>query len=99
MGCVWSTLAILLRRSIVIQHMSENILSILQSLGHFCVVAVQGLAERHDRTFSLLINISNKTIVRIQKNLCVVLEVNLHDLVAQAEHDSVTSAHPLLHVH
>jgi hypothetical protein len=29
----------------------------------------------------------------------VVLEVNLHDLVGEAEHDCVTSAHPFFNIH
>ena len=29
----------------------------------------------------------------------MVLEIDLDDLVAQSEHDSVLSSHPLLHVH
>ena len=29
----------------------------------------------------------------------MILEADLHDLVGEAEHDRVLSAHPLLHIH
>ena len=79
--------------------MGQYVLGVLESLGHLSVVAVQGLAERHDRALTLLVHVRDQTVVRVQEDLCVVLEVHLDDFVAQTEHDGVAGPHPLLHVH
>ena len=96
-GCL--LLHALLGWRIIVQHVSQYVLGILQSLSHFCIVAVQGLTERHDGTISLLVHIGHQSIIRIQQDLCMVLEVYLYDFVAQTEHDGVAGPHPLLHVH
>lgn len=62
--------------------MSQNIFSVLQSLSHFGIVAVQGLIQRHSRTFALFVNVGYKPVFRVKQDLGVVLEVNLDDLVA-----------------
>lgn len=56
------------------------------------------MAERHYGALSLLVDVGDQTVVRVQQNLRVVLEVNLDNFVAQAEHDSVTRPHPFLDV-
>ena len=43
--------------------MSEDVLSVLQALGHLLIIRIEGLAERHDRPFSLLVHISDETVV------------------------------------
>ena len=78
--------------------MGQYVLGVLESLGHLSVVAVQGLAERHDRALTLLVHVRDQTVVRVQEDLCVVLEVHLDDFVAQAEHDRVARTHPLFDV-
>jgi len=78
--------------------MREDVLCILKALCHLRIVGVQGLIEGHGRTLALLVNVSHISVFRIQEDLCVVLEIDLHDLVAQTEHDGVLRAHPFLHV-
>lgn len=79
--------------------MSEDVLRIFQSLRHFCVVAIQSLVERHCRSFALLVHVRHISILRIEQYLCMVLEIDLHDLVAQTEHDGMLRSHPFLNIH
>ena len=78
--------------------MSQDVLGVLQPLCHFCVIAVQRLVQRHRRPLSLLVNIGHVSVLRVEKNLSVVLEVNLNNFVAEAEHNGMLCPHPLLHV-
>ena len=81
------------------QHVGQDILGVLQPLGHFDVVALQSLVQGHRRPLSFLVDISDESALRVQQDFSVVLEVNLHDLVAKPEHDCVLSSHPLLDVY
>lgn len=56
------------------------------------------MIQRHRRPFTLLVDVGHVPILRVQENLCVILEINLNDFVAESEHDSVLRPHPLLHV-
>lgn len=78
--------------------MGKNILSVLQPLRHLSVVAIKSLVEWHRRSLTLLVDVSDISIFRVKKDLSVILEVNLHNLVAQSEHYSMLSSHPLLHI-
>lgn len=84
---------------IIVQHVSKDVFRVLQPLCHFGVVTVQGLVQRHRGSFTLLVNVGHKSVLRIQKDLGVVLEVHLDNLVAKSEHDGMLGSHPLLHVH
>ena len=83
---------------VIIEHMREDVLGILESLGHLRIVAVEGLVEGHRRPLPLFVNVGHESILGVQQDLCVVLEVNLDDLVRETEHYSVLGSHPLLHV-
>ena len=78
--------------------MGKNILSVLQPLRHLSVVAIKSLVEWHRRSLTLLVDVSDISIFRVKKDLSVILEVNLHNLVAQSEHYSVLGSHPFLHI-
>ena len=84
---------------VVVEHMRENIFGVFEPLGHLGVVAVKGLVKWHCRAFSLLVNIGDVAVLRVEQNLSVVLEVHLHNFVAQPEHDCVFGSHPFLHVY
>jgi hypothetical protein len=49
-------------------------------------------------SLSLLVDVSYQSALRIQQDLCVVLEVHLNNLVAQSEHYGVLGSHPLLYI-
>lgn len=83
---------------VVIEHVSQDIFGVLQSLGHLCVVRIESLIKWHRRSVTLLVDIGYVSILRVEQDLSVILEVNLHDLVAQTEHDGMLGPHPLLHV-
>jgi hypothetical protein len=83
---------------IVVQHVSQDVLGILQSLGHFGVVALESMVQGQSLSFTLLVDVGHQSALRIQQDLCVVLEVHLHDLVAQSEHNSMLRSHPLLNI-
>lgn len=78
--------------------MRQDILRVLQPLRHFRVIAVKRLVEGHGRPLTLLVDIGDVPVLRVEQDLSVVLEVHLNDLVAEAEHDGVFCPHPLLHV-
>jgi len=83
--CAWSGVSshshwILLL--IIVQHVRQDILCVLQPFGHFGVVAIQGLVQRHRGAVALLVHVGNVPVLRVQQNFRMVLEVNLHDLVA-----------------
>lgn len=84
--------------SIVIQHVSQDVLGILQSLSHLLIIWIESLTEWHYRALSFLVHVSYEAIVRVQEDLSVILEVHLDDLVAQSEHNRMTCPHPLLYV-
>ena len=86
------------RGRIVIQHVGQDVLRILQPLGHLLVVRVERLAEGHDRPFALFIHVGHQSVVRVQQYLGMVLEIHLHDLIRQAKHNGMAGPHPLFHV-
>ena len=78
--------------------MRQDVLSVLQALGHLLIVGVECLAQWHNGPLTLLVHISDQSVIRVEQDLGMVLEVNLDNFVAEAEHDGVTGAHPFLHV-
>ena len=101
--CCWTRLRWLLwcgyRHSIpVVQHTCQNVLSVLKPFGHLCIVAVQSLAQGHDRSLSLFIHVGYLSAFRVKQDLRPVFEVHLHDLVAQAEHGCMVCFHPLFNI-
>ena len=78
--------------------MGQDIFGVLQSLGHLCIIAIQGLVQWHSRSLTLFVDVSDISIFRVQQNLSVVLKVYLYNFVAEAEHDGVLRSHPLLDV-
>ena len=83
---------------IIVQHVCQDIFSVLQPLRHFGIVAVQGLVQWHRGAVTFLVHVGHVPVLRVQQNFRVVLEVNLDDLVAQAEHDRVLGSHPFLDI-
>ena len=78
--------------------MRQDVLSVFEAFGHLLIVGVESLTQWHDGPLTLLVHISDQSVVRVEQNLGVVLEVNLDNFVAETEHDGVASTHPLLHV-
>ena len=83
---------------VIIKHMSQDILRILQSLGHFCIITVKSLIERHRWSLSFLVYVGDKPVFRIKQYLCVILEVDLDNLVAQPKHNCMFCSHPFLDI-
>ena len=83
---------------VLVQHMSQDVLGVLQTLDHFKVGRLHGRVQGVGASLSTLVNIGDNLGLGAEHDLRVVLEVDLHDLIAQAEHDRVPCAHPLLYV-
>lgn len=64
--------------AVIVEHVSQDILGVLETLCHLLIVAVERLTQRHYRALTSLIYIRDKSIVRVKKNLSVILEVNLY---------------------
>lgn len=56
------------------------------------------MVQRHGLSLTLLVNISHVSVFRVKQDFSVILEVDLYNLVAQSEHDSMFGTHPLLDV-
>ena len=54
---------IVIARSIVVQRMCQDVLRVLQALCHLLIIGVKCLAEWHDRPLTLLVDISDQTVV------------------------------------
>ena len=85
--------------SIVAEHVSKDVLGVLKSLGHFCIVRFECLIQRQVNSLTFLVHIGHNSALRVQKDLGLVLEVHLNDLVAESEHDRVLGSHPFLNIH
>jgi len=68
--------------TIVVEHVRQDILGVLQALGHLLVVAVESVAQRHDRPLTSLVHVGDEAVFRVEQDFCVVLEVDLNNLVA-----------------
>ena len=44
---------------VVVEHVSQDVLGVLQSLSHLSIVALQGMIERERLSFSLLVHVSD----------------------------------------
>ena len=66
---------------VVIEHVCQDVLRVLQPLSHLLVVRVERLAERHDRPLTLFIHVGHQSVVRVQEYLGMVLEIHLYDLI------------------
>ena len=84
---------------VVVKHVSQDVLRVLETLCHLGVIAIKSLVQWHGRPLSLLVHVGHISVLRVKQDLCVVLEVNLHNLVAETEHNGVLCPHPFLHVH
>ena len=83
---------------VVVEHVCQDVLGVLEPLRHLCIVAVKCLVQWHSRSFSLLVDICDVSVLWVKKDFGVILEVYLNNFVAKSEHDSVLCTHPLLHV-
>jgi hypothetical protein len=77
---------------------SKDILGVFKSLSHLCVIAFESMIERQSLSLSLFVYICHKSTFRVEKNFCVILEIDLDNLVAQSKHNSVLGSHPFLHI-
>jgi len=94
----WRSSRRILLLIVVVQHVGQNILGVLQPFRHLCVIAIECLIQRHGGSLALLVDICYIFVFRIQKYLSVILEVNLDDLVAQSEHNCMLGPHPFLDI-
>lgn len=92
-ACDWVLLLI------IIEHVGQDVLRVLETLRHLRIVAVEGLVQRHRRSLALLVYVGHVPILGVEQDLCVILEIDLDYLVAESEHDGVLRPHPLLDVH
>ena len=83
---------------VVVKHVGQDIFRVLETLGHFGIVAVKSLVQRHRRSLTLLVHVCHISVLRVQKDLRVILEVNLHNFVAESKHYSVLGSHPFFDV-
>ena len=56
------------------------------------------MTEWQSLPLALFIDVCDEATLGIEEDLCVILEIDLDDLVAQPEHNCVLRTHPLLHV-
>lgn len=84
---------------IIIEHVGQDVLCVLETLRHLRIVAVEGLVQWHRRSLALLVYVGHVPILRVEQDLCVILEIDLDYLVAESEHDCVLRSHPFLDVH
>ena len=82
-----------------VQHVSQNIFCVLEPLNHLEVGGLHGAAQRISLSLAPLVDIRHKFGLRAEHDFGVVLEIDLHDFVREAEHDSMTCPHPLFDVH
>jgi len=87
-----------LASTILVQHVSQDVLGVLKTLHHLEVGGVHRATQRVGSAFTALVHVGDDLCLAREHDLRVVLEVDLHDLVRQTEHDGVPRAHPLLHV-
>lgn len=78
--------------------MRQDLLGVLQALGHLCVPALEGAGERMLALLAFEIDVGHQFLLTGQDDLCFVGEVDLDYLVAESEHDGVFGLHPLLDV-
>lgn len=78
--------------------MCQNIFGVLKSLGHFSIVRFECVTQRKCLSLTFLVDVSYKAAFRVKKDFCMVLEIYLHDLIAQTEHDGMLCSHPLFHI-
>lgn len=78
--------------------MRQDVLGVFQALGHLLIVGVERLTQWHNGPLTLLVHVSDQSVIRVEQDLGMILEVNLYNFVAETEHDGVTGAHPFLHV-
>lgn len=79
--------------------MCQNVFSVLKSLGHFSIVRFKCMTQRESLSFTFFVDISYKSTFRVEEDFCMVLEINLNNLVTQTEHDGMLSSHPLFYIH
>ena len=79
--------------------MGEDILGVLESLGHFCVGAFKSCRERVVCSGSCAVYVSDHFILRGKEDFCFILERHLDDFVRESKHNCVLSFHPLFHIH
>ena len=84
---------------VVVEHVRQDVLGVLESLGHLCVVAFQGYVQRQSLPFALLIDICDQPVLRVEQYLRVILETHLHYFIAESEHYGMLRPHPLLHIY
>lgn len=92
---IWSSI---LRNVRAIEHMSQNLFGVLESLGHFNISAVQGCCQCVLALFSFQIDVGHQFLLARKDDLSFICEINLDDLIAQSEHDCVLCLHPLLNI-
>lgn len=95
-GSCWASYGMV---CILVEHVGEDILGVLQAFDHLQVGALHGCVERIRIALPTLVDVGDYLGLAAQHDFSVVLEVDLHHLVGEAEHDGMAGAHPLLHVH
>ena len=78
--------------------MGQNLLCVLQSLGHLSILAVQGSCQGILTPLSLQIDIGHQFLLAGKDDLSLVSEVDLDDFVAESEHDGMLGLHPFLDI-
>lgn len=78
--------------------MGQYVLGILETLDHFKVGGLHGTVQGIGASLALFVYVGHHFGLRAEHDFCVVLEVDLHDLVGETEHDGVARSHPLLDV-
>jgi len=83
---------------VLVQHVGQDVLSVLQTLHHLEVSRLHGRIQRVGASLSALVDVGDDLSLRAEHDFGVVLEVDLHHLVGKSKHDSMSSAHPLLDI-
>ncbi len=80
------------------EKLMKYFLGVLEAFRNFGIVADQLICQVVGFAKALFINIGNVSFIWSQKDFSVVIEHDLHSMIAQTEEDGVLSAHPLLEV-
>ena len=78
--------------------MGQDLLCVLQSLCHLCILAVKSCSERILTSFSLQVYVCHQFLFARKNNLGFVGKVNLNNFITESEHNGMLGLHPFLDI-
>ena len=84
--------------SVLVEHVSQNVLGVLQSLDHLKICWLHSWVQWVCAPLASFVHIGDDFGLWTEHDLSVILEVHLDHLVRKTEHDGMACTHPFLHV-